>query len=137
MEERKLAPTVGIVGCLLVVVLLALPYALVGPPSAVTTYYGAGAITPFAAGLLAVVGVVVFAAGRENRSDPALTAGAALVFGAFVAVIALLWAVTVPRSVVTQLSTNTLIGYHSYLLVGASLLVAASATWYARVLGFL
>lgn len=137
MEVRKLAPTVGIVGCLLMLALLALPYTVVGPPSAVTTYYGAGAITPFAAGLLAVVGVVVFAAGREERSDPALTAGAALVFGAFVAIIALLWAATVPRSVVTQLSTSTLIEYHRFALALVSLVVPASAAWYSRTLGFI
>lgn len=137
MEARKLAPTVGIVGCLLVLVLLALPYVFVGPPSAVTTYYGAGAITPFAAGLLAAVGVVVFAAGREERSDPALTAGAGLVFGGFVAIIALVWALTVPRSVVTQLSTSTLIGYHRFALVLAALTIPASGAWYARTLRLL
>lgn len=137
MEARTLAPTVGLVGCLVVVALLVAPYAVVGPPSAVTTYYDAGAITPFAAGLLAVVGVVVFAAARAERSDPALTAGAALVFGGFVAVIALLWAATVPRSVVTQLSTSTLIEYHRFALALASLLVPAGAAWYARTLGLI
>ncbi|MFB6171483.1 MAG: hypothetical protein ABEJ23_03040 [Haloarculaceae archaeon] len=134
MEARKLAPTVGIVGCLLVLALLAFPYLVVAPPSAVTTYYGSGAVTPFAAGLLAVVGVVVFAAGRQERSDPALTAGAALVFGGFVAVIAVLWALTVPRSVVTQLSTSTLVEYHRFVLAFCSLAIPASAAAYARAL---
>lgn len=137
MEARKLAPTVGIVGCLLVLVVLALPYLLVGPPSAITTYYNAGAITPLAAGLLALVAVIVFAAGREERTDPALAAGATLVFGLFVLVIAVAWAVTVPRSVVTQLSTNTLITYHRGALVLVALLPVASAGWHARSLGLL
>lgn len=137
MEARKLAPTVGIVGCLLVLVLLVVPYTFVEPPSAVTTYYGAGAITPFAAGLLAVVAVVVFAAGRQGRSDPALTAGAALVFGAFVAIISVLWALTVPRSVVTQLSTSTAMEYHRFAVALASLVVPAGAAWFSRMFGLI
>jgi hypothetical protein len=137
MEARKLAPTVGIVGCLLVLVVLVLPYLFVGPPSAVTTYYNAGAITPLAAGLLSLVAVIVFAAGREDRTDPALAAGATLVFGLFVLVIVAAWTLTVPRSVVTQLSTNTLITYHRGALLAVSLLLPASAGWYARSLGLL
>jgi len=135
MEARKLAPTVGTVACALVLVVLAVPYALIDPPSAVTTYYTTGAITPFAAGLLPLVALVVLAAGREERSDPALTAGAALVFGAFIAVVAVVWAVTVPRGVVTQLSTAVYMDYHRWLLALVSLGVPAGAGWYARTLG--
>jgi uncharacterized membrane protein len=137
MEARKLAPTVGIVGCVLVLVGLAIPYAVVEPPSAVTTYYSTGVVTPFAAGLLGLVALVVLAAGREERSDPALTAGAALVFGLFIAGTTVLWAVTVPRGVVTQLSTAAYIEYHRWLLALVSLLVPAGAGWYARLLDLL
>lgn len=135
MNARKAAPAVGVAACLLVLAVLAVPYAAVGPPSAVGTYYAAGAITPFAGGLLAVVGVVVFGAGWGDRSDPAVTAGAGLVLGGFVVLIALLWAVTVPRSVVTQLSTSTLLVYHRGALVLAGAAVAGSAAWYVRALG--
>jgi len=55
---------------------------------------------------------MVFAAGRQGRSPPDLVAGAALVLGLFMAVISLLWAVTVPESLVQQLSTATILQYH-------------------------
>jgi len=137
MDAVKRGPTLGIAGCLAVVAVLAVPYLLVDDPGAVGTYYGTGTVTPLAAGLLAVVGVIVFAAGREERSDPALTAGAALVFGATIAVVAVSWAVTVPDSVVFQLSTNTLLETHRWVLGLVSLLVPAGAGWYARTLGVL
>ena len=89
MDQTKAAPTVGIAGCLLVLAVVMWPY-LLETASAVSTYYGSGAVTPLAAGLLAFVSVIVFAAGREERSDPATVAGAALVFGLFVLVIAVL-----------------------------------------------
>lgn len=125
----------GILACLLVLAVLATPYVTIGQAGAVGTYYATGVITPFAAGLLAVVGLIVFAAGHQDRSDPAVAAGAALVLGGFVTVIAVTWALTVPRSVVTQLSTSTVIGYHRGALVLAGLAVAASAGWYVRSLG--
>lgn len=135
MNARLVAPTIGMGACLLVLALLGLPYLAIGPPSAVTTYYNAGAITPFAAGLLAAVGVIVFAAGRQGRTDPALAAGAGLIFGGFVAVISVVWALTVPRSVVTQLSTGTLLTYHRLVLGTVAVTVPVSAAWYARSLG--
>lgn len=139
MDDVKAAPTAGIVGCLLVLLVLAAPYLLVDEPSAVGAYYGAGAITPLAAGLFALVGVIVFAAGREERSDPSLVAGAGLVFGLFIFLICALWAVTVPGSVAVQLGTAsdfaaTLLEVHRWLLAVVSVVIPASAGWYARVL---
>lgn len=136
MDARTLAPTAGAVACVLVVVVLALPYLAVDP-GAVATYYASGAITPLAAGLLAAVGAIVLAAGRQGRSDPSLTAGAALTLGLFVAAISVVWALTVPRSVVTQLSTLALLSYHRFALAAVALVVPASAGWYARTLGLL
>lgn len=133
MDGRTIAPAVAAITCALVAALVIGPYLLL-PAGAVGTYYGAGAITPLAAGLLAVVGLIVFASGWAERSDPVLTAGAGVTIGGFLAVVAVLWAVTVPRSVVTQLSRSTLVGYHRSALALAAVVVLLAAGWYARSL---
>jgi hypothetical protein len=134
MDARRAAPTAGLVACLLTLVVLAVPY-LVAETPAVNTYYTAGAITPWATGLFATVGVIVFAAGREERSDPALVAGVGLVLGAFMVVIALAWATTVR---VDALGTDSpLWSYHRWVLSAASALAPVSAGLYTRTLGLL
>lgn len=134
MEATRLAPTVGIVASLLVLVVLAVPFTLVEAGSAVGAYYAAGGINPLAVGVFALVAVMVLAAGWQGRSSPDLVAGAALVLGGFMLVISLVWALTVPLSLVQQLSTQTLLQYHRGALVVVAALVPLSAGWYARAL---
>jgi hypothetical protein len=134
MDARRLAPTLGIGFCLLVLVVLAIPYLLVGESTTVSFYYANGAIDPLVAGLLCAVTTVVFAAGREDRTDPGIAAGVGLAVGAFVALIAIAWALTVPEELVLQLSRNDLLAYHRSALVLVSVGVFASGLWYARAL---
>ena len=134
MEATRLAPTVGIVASTLVLFVLTVPYALVDAGSAVATYYAAGDVNPLVVGLFALVAVMVFAAGREERSSPDLVAGATLVLGGFMFVITLLWALTVPAGLVQQLSTATILQYHRSALVVVTAIVPVSAGWYARAL---
>src|SRR5699024_6911184 len=134
MDSRRMAPLLGVVGCLATLVPLAVRYLVVGA-GAVGTYYGPGALSPLVAGLFAAVSVIVFAAGRAGRTDPATAAGVALVFGVVVAVISIVWAVTVPESVVFQLSTTALFEYHRWVLAVCSLVIPAGGLWYARALG--
>jgi len=131
MDQTRLAPAVGIVACLLVLVVLALPYVLADTGRAVGLYYGTGAVNPLVAGLFVLVGLIVFAAGREGRSDPGTAAGAALALGVFGLGVALLWAVTVRVDVVaiTEL--------HRWALVAVAALVPVAAGWYTRALGLL
>jgi hypothetical protein len=131
MDQLKAAPTVGIAGCVLVLAVLVWPY-LQETATAVSTYYGSGAVTPLAAGLLAFVSIIVFAAGREERSDPPLVAGAALVFGLFVAVIAVLFAFTARVDVLG--GSSALLTYQRWALAAVALVPLASAGWYARAL---
>ena len=143
MEDRRLAPTVGIVASLLVVVLLAVPYGVVDG-EAVANYYGAGVLSPWVGGLLALVAVVVFAAGREDRTNPETAAGFGLGLGVAALVVFALWAVTVPAEVPLQLTTDkplvgplttgTVVEYHRWVTAGAALLVPAAGAWYARAL---
>lgn len=137
MDARRLAPTLGIAFCLLVCVVLAIPYLVVGDGTTVAFYYAAGVIDPLVAGLLCAVAVIVFAAGRQGRTDPGIAAGVALAFGAFVTFVAIAWALTVPEQVVFQLSRNALLEYHRAALVVTSTGVLASGLWYARVLSLL
>ena len=89
MEQVRLAPLVGVVGCLGVLGALAYPYAVGGV--GVSAYYASGPVNPLVAGLLAVVGIIVFAAGREGRTDPGFAAGAGLVFGVAIVLVLLAW----------------------------------------------
>jgi hypothetical protein len=143
MDGRRLAPTVGIVASLLVVVLLAVPYGVVDG-EAVANYYGAGVLSPWVGGLLALVAVVVFAAGREDRTDPETAAGFGLGLGLAALTVFALWAVTVPAEIPLQLTTDeplvgplttgTVVEYHRWVTAGAALLVPAAGAWYARAL---
>ncbi|PSP74072.1 hypothetical protein BRC86_07455 [Halobacteriales archaeon QS_3_64_16] len=137
MDARRLAPTLGIGFCSLALVVLAIPYLLVGNSTAVSFYYANGAINPLVAGLLCAITIVVFAAGREDRTDPGIAAGVGLAVGTFVALIAIAWALTVPEELVLQLSRNDLLAYHRSALVLASVGVFASGLWYARALSLL
>ncbi|MFC7226518.1 hypothetical protein N0B31_03820 [Salinirubellus salinus] len=131
MDPVERPPTVGIVACLLVLATLAWPY-LSEPVAAVSAYYATAAITPLAAGLLALVAVIVFAAGRQGRSDPELVAGAGLVFGLFIAGIGLSFAFSARIDVIG--GSSALLSYQRWVLAGAALLVPLTSVWYARVL---
>lgn len=129
----RIAPTVGIVACLAVIFVLVIPYIIVDP-GAVSTYYSSGAFNPLFAGLFALICIIIFAAGREERSDPELTAGIGLVLGVFVLGYTALWAITVEIGVVYTLTTIAAFAYHRYVLVLTALAIPLSAVWYARSL---
>ena len=144
MDSRRAAPTLGIVASLLLVVLVAVPYFVVENAGAVRSYYDAGALTPWASALMALVAVIVFAAGREGRTDPDTAAGAAVGLGVVTALVAVVWAVSVPADVPLQLTTDRpllgplttarVIEYHRWALAAVSALPVAAAAWYARSL---
>lgn len=134
MDDVKAAPTVGLVGCLLVLATLVWPY-LQETASSVSLYYATGAITPLAAGLLAFVGIVVFAAGRAERSDPSTVAGAGIALSLFVLVIGVVFALTARVDVLG--GGSALLSYQRYALAVAGLIPLAGAIWYARALRLL
>lgn len=138
MEAARLAPTAGIAACLAFLVALVVPYLLVATPGAVNTYYGVAALNPLFAGLFALVTVIVFAAGREDRSDPALAAGAALVLGGAVVLFVVVWLLGDPATVVLSLDESgpvQYLQYHPVALLVVALALPASAAWYVRALG--
>lgn len=146
MEGRRLAPTVGILASLAVVALLLVPYAVVDAADA-STYYDAGVLSPWISGLFALVAVVVFAAGREDRTAPETAAGVGLGLGFALAVVAIAWALTMPSEVPLQLTTDeTVLGPittadvlepHRWLLALVAVAVPGAGTWYGRTLDLL
>ncbi|MBV0924493.1 hypothetical protein KTS45_09810 [Halomicroarcula limicola] len=134
MDDLRTAPTVGIVGCVLYLLALAVPYLLVETTSAVGAYYDSGALSPVIPAVFALVAIIVFAAGREGRTDPSVAAGAAIVLGLFIVGLTLLWATTVPVSLVLGLTESTLIEHHRWAVVVVALSVPLGAAWFARAL---
>lgn len=126
MEQVRLAPLVGIVGCLGVLGALAYPYAV--SEVGVGAYYASGLVNPLVAGLLAAVAVIVLAAGRQGRTDPGFAAGAGLVFGVFVVLILVGWGTT------ARIDAVEVPQWHRWATVGAAVLVPAGALWFARSL---
>jgi hypothetical protein len=133
MDDTRMAPTVGIVACLAVILVLVIPYLLIDS-GAVTIYYSAGVFNPLFAGLFALVSIIIFAAGREDRSDPELSAGVGLVLGVFILGYTALWAITVDIGVVYTLTSVAAFSYHRYVVVLVALIIPLSAVWYARTL---
>lgn len=144
MESRRVAPTLGIVASLGVVVLLVVPYLLVEESTNVAAYYDGGVITPWAAGLMALAAVIIFAAGLKNRTDPETAAGAGVGLGFVVLLVVLLWAITAPETISGVNRTRQLFGplltmggfadVHRWVLLAVSALVPAAGVWYARAL---
>ena len=126
MAQARTAPLAGIGGCLAVLVALAYPYLAVDGP--VGAYYGSGLVNPLVAGLLAVLALIVFAAGRERRTEPDFAAGVTLTAGLFVALIVFLWAATV-RIDVVEISP-----LHRWITLAVSLTIPVAGAWYARSL---
>jgi hypothetical protein len=126
MDSVRVSPLVGIVGCLGVLAALLYPY--VGADGAVGLYYGSGVVSPLIAGMLALISIIVLAAGREDRTDPEIAAGAGLVFGLFIVALTLAWAAT------TRVDVLTITQYHRWVLPAIGGVVPVASLWYARTL---
>ena len=134
MNHLRTAPSVAIVGCVLYLLALAVPYLIVETTSAVSAYYGQGALSPAVPALFAAIGIIVLAAGREGRTDPSLAAGAGIVLGVFILGLSAVWAATVPVSLVLGLTESTLIEHHRWVLVAVAVPIPLGAAWFARAL---
>lgn len=150
MELTRRAPQLGIAACLAVLAATVAPYLLLpGDATAgLEFYYGAGVFGPTIVAVFAVVNVVVFGAGLGERSDPVTVAGAALVIGLFMTLMALEWVVSLPADATaavgevpgdpeTEIRVPLWLEYHRWAVLGSSALVAAAGGLYARALGAL
>ncbi len=136
MRPEQRPPTVGIVAALSYVLLAFAPYVLLPETETpgLAIYYDYGIAGPPFLTLLVVVAVVLFAAGRERRTEPDFVAGLVIVLSAVLSLLVFVWALAVPESVVTGLGEALWLEYHRWLLVLTSLATLACSVWYARVL---
>lgn len=137
MDRERTAATAGVAACLLTAGSVAAPYLLVSENASVQvgTYYGAGPVNPLAVGLVAVIGAIIFAAGREGRSDPDLVAGIMLPVGAFSTVVAAVWVGAFDPALITDQSTLGFFSTHRWTVLAGGALEAAAAAWYAAARG--
>jgi hypothetical protein len=136
MVDERVPPTVGLLGTLAVAAVAVAPYVAL-PPSESTglsVYYDFGFVGPWGVALLALVAGIAFAAGRQDRTPAETAAGATLGLGVVMVLLALQWALAVDGSVVLQLGTADWLQHHRWAFVAVTLLVPASAAWYAREL---
>ncbi|PSQ48763.1 hypothetical protein BRD15_04830 [Halobacteriales archaeon SW_6_65_15] len=126
------APTAGVVASLAVLAVVVVPYFLI-PARDVGIYYGAPTFVPIhlVIGLFATVAIVIFAAGRNGRTDPPTAAGATLVLGGFMALLVLWWAIAV-GDLVGSFDVSASFDYHRWLLLAATVAVAGSGWWFTR-----
>ncbi|MFB6160992.1 MAG: hypothetical protein ABEJ61_07425 [Haloferacaceae archaeon] len=136
--EGKVAAGVGVAGSVAVLCVLVAPYALLsgsGSGPGLGVYYGAGAVGVGVVGFLALLEVVVLLAGARGRTDPPTAAGIAVVVGVAMVLLAVAWALAVPRDLVFSFPAAWL-GWHRWAVVAVTLVVPAASAAYARsVLG--
>jgi hypothetical protein len=129
----SLAPRLGAIACLLLAGVVFAPAALVSAPgTAVAAYYAAGPLGVSVVGVLALVSVVVFLAGAQERSDPQTLAGFAVVSGVSMVLFSVLWAVSVDPTVVFSFPAEyAWIESHRWAVVAVASLATLAAGGYA------
>ncbi|WP_248896763.1 DUF7548 family protein [Haloplanus halobius] len=130
--REQVAAALGIAGCLAVVVVLGLPYALFPAWGAeLGQYYAAGPLGVGAALFFVLVDIVVFLAGTRGRADPTTAAGIALTLGVVALLVTLSWALSA--------SLDPLFGFpaswitdHRWIVVALTAVVPVAAGLYTR-----
>lgn len=135
MDRQRLPAAAGAVVSLLAAVLVVVPYLLpdAGPDS-IATYYDFGFLGGLTVLIVALVAVVVFAAGQRGRSEPAVAAGAGLGLAVVAVVLAASWAMAVPYDVVVGITTEEWFEYHRYSVLASTIAMTVCGTWYAYAL---
>lgn len=140
MRPEQRPPTVAIAASLLYLLVVFVPYVAFdgAEPGVLEAYYGSfGVVGPQYLSLLVVVAIVLFAAGRQLRTEPDYVAGLTLVLGVVLVVFVLLWSVAVTDDVAAAMSESTVDEYHRWAVLATSLAVPVCAAWYARTLELL
>lgn len=139
MEHDRAAPLFGILGCVLTVAAVLAPYVVVTQEDqpVVSQYYELGVITPLALAVLALVGIIAFAAGLKGRTDPSVVAGLLVGLGVFSLFVATHWALAVPETVGQSAETADFLAFHRWTVPTTTGLIMFSAIWYSWALGLL
>lgn len=136
MRTDHLPPALGAVAGVAAAAVVAAPYVLVAEQSlpGVWTYYDFGLAGPWIVGLFGLVCAIAFEAGRRRRTPGETVAGVTLALGLIAVVLALQWAMAVPRGVVVSIGRAEWLAHHRWAVVAVTAVVPASAAWYARTL---
>lgn len=139
MDDERTAATLGTAACLLTAAAVAAPFFLLPADVAgqVSDYYATGAVTPYAPGLLGLIGAIVFASGRERRSDPDLVAGVTLAIGVVSLVVALEWALAFRPDLVASTEALEFMSTHRWSVPAGALLETLAAVWYGASRGLI
>ncbi|MFB6130966.1 MAG: hypothetical protein ABEJ28_09115 [Salinigranum sp.] len=133
MDTERVASSLGIAGCIALLLIVLVPYALVSDPSALGRYYTAGPVGVGALAFMALLEVVVLLAGRRGRTDPETAAGIGFVVGLAMLAVATLWAVSIdPNRLFSFPPSDAWIEYHRWVVLGAAAVVSVGAASYAR-----
>lgn len=137
MDQERVPPLAGVVACLLAAVAVLAPYVAVPEEEVgvVGQYYGLGAVSPLAIGVLALVGIIAFAAGLKERTDPTLVAGLMVGVGVLSLLVSVQWVLAVPARVGQSAATADFLATHRWSIPATAGLIVATALWYARALG--
>ena len=133
MDLDSLAPRLGAAACLLLAGVVFAPATFVSAPgNAVAAYYASGPLGISIVGVLALVNIVVFLAGAQERSDPQTLAGVAVVSGVSMVLFSVLWAVSIDSTVLFSFpSEYAWIESHRWAVVGGAALATLAAGGYA------
>lgn len=134
MDLEDVAPTVGVLACVVLLVTLGLPYVLISEGGATLgDYYASGPVGAGGIAFLAVLTVVVFLSGTRGTADPDVVAGITLVLGIVILALAVLWATAVDETLLFNLPASAAwITSHRWAVVGIAAAVPVSAVGYAR-----
>ena len=132
MEQDRLLAYAGAGACVVLLVVLAAPFALLEQPgTGLSVYYQSGPVGAAASAFLAVIGIVVFLSGERGSADPVTVAGIAVTLAGGLALLTVWWALAVdPENVLSF--TAAWMGWHRWVVLAVSLAVFASAVGYAR-----
>jgi hypothetical protein len=134
MANQSRFATLGSVACLLLAVSVFAPALIITEQNVgVAAYYAAGPIGLSVVGFLSLLGVVVFLAGGQERTDPATVAGLGVVLGVAMLAFTLLWAVSLDATTIFSFPAEySWIANHRWAVTGLALAVLVVAGGYAQ-----
>ncbi|ELZ91547.1 hypothetical protein C440_14574 [Haloferax mucosum ATCC BAA-1512] len=134
MDTERLAPTVGIVGSMLLAIAVAVPAVTVeAADGQVAAYYASGPVGISIVGMLALLEVIVFLSGKQARTDPAMASGLGVVLSLSMLGLATLWSVSIDPTVLFSFEQQyTWLTYHRWAVLGAAGVTFVGGAGYAR-----
>ncbi|SFR45703.1 DUF7548 family protein [Halogeometricum limi] len=134
MANDTVAPSVGAVASLLLAVVVFAPALLISTPDVgVADYYASGPIGVSVVGFLALLGIVVFLAGKQERTEPATVAGLTLVLGVSMFAFSLTWAFGIDETLLFSFPAEySWIATHRWAVIILAAIVPVAAAGYAR-----